>query len=205
MTPFISGRADLRARLGPEQRPWLALPSEQPLLSAALPCAWLTLVLTWPSGRDSCLSRRSAGSCLDSSRESGVRPRQARCPTDLQALLRSEPGCPRARVNASQAAGSGGRVGGAVAPSSPGICLQTLGSPTPLSQLCLPSFWRSWFLSASSRCSSAALVGSGCCNETVNQCLKQQRSIFSVLEGGCAGSRSLRDWFLVRPPFLACR
>lgn len=61
MTPFISGRADLRARLGPEQRPWLALPSEQPLLSAALPCAWLTLVLTWPSGRDSCLSRRSAG------------------------------------------------------------------------------------------------------------------------------------------------
>lgn len=69
-----------------------------------------------------------------------------------------------------------------MAPSSPGICLQTPGSPMPLSQLCLPSFWLSWFLSASSRCSSAALVGSGCRNDTMNQCLKQQRSIFSVLE-----------------------
>ena len=92
-----------------------------------------------------------------------------------------------------------------MAPSSPGICLQTPGSPMPLSQLCLPSFWLSWFLSASSRCSSAALVGSGCRNDTMNQCLKQQRSIFSVLEAGCAGSRSLQGWFLVRPPSLACR
>lgn len=68
---------------------------------------------------------------------------------------------------------------------SPGISFRPWGAPR------LPSFWPSWFLSASSHCSSAALVGSGCHNDTGNRWLKQQRSVFSVLEAGCAGSRSL--------------
>lgn len=134
MTPFISGRADLRARLGPKQRPWLALPSERPLLSAALPCAWPTFVLTWPSGRDSCSSRRSAGQLPGLQKREGDQAQTGEVPDrrGLQALLCSESGCPRARVNPSHAAGSGGRVRAAVALGIPRIYLQAPGAaPRP--------------------------------------------------------------------------
>ena len=96
-------------------------------------CVWPTLVLTWPSGRDSCSCRRSAGQLPGLKQREGDEAQTGEVPDrpGLRARLCSEPGCPRARVNPSQAARSGIHIGGAVALGSPGICLQTLGSPTP--------------------------------------------------------------------------
>lgn len=132
MTPFISGRADPQSPAWLQAETLTGFPSEQPLLSAALPCVWPTLVLTLAFRQGLLLIQEVGRPAAWTPAERGMRPRQARCPTDQgYRHACSEPGCPRARVNPSQAAGSGIHIGGAVALGSPGISFRPLGSPTP--------------------------------------------------------------------------